>query len=537
MELRQYVNVLRKWWWLIVAATAVAGVAAFLGSLTTPRQYQTRTTLMVGNALAQSNPDGNTIGTIQYLAQFYADLVRREPVLRGTLNKLGLDWDWGLLQGMVSSRTVPGTQLIEIAVLDMDPQRAKMLADELVQQLQDRTPRQDEAARQFIQAQLTDLQNNITRSQDDILKLRDAIAQATSARQIQETNARLDLLRAQVSDGQTTYAGLLVSLQQGSTNQLNVIEPAQAPNSPVGTGALTSVFIAAAIGLMLAGGAAFLLEYLDDTVKTSDDVRQLTALATLGGVPRIAGDNYAAKLITLRQPRSPIAEAYRMLRTNLQFSLVDKPLRTLMVTSPNPEEGKSISAANLAVMLAQAGQRVVLVDADLRRPVQHRLFELSNQTGLTTILLEASIHLTEVMQDTPVENLKVITSGPLPPNPSELLGSKRMGNLIDTLKQEAEMVIFDSPPVMAVSDANVLAARLDGTLLVVDAGRTRRSTLRRSHENLVAVGASILGVVINRCHPQNQEYLSYYSQEGPNKPGGLFGRRRARQATAAKGKG
>ncbi len=308
------------------------------------------------------------------------------------------------------------------------------------------------------------------------------------------------------------------SLQQGNTNFLSVVEPAQVPNNPVGTGKTTSVLIAAAIGLMLSGGAAFLLEYLDDTVKTPDDVHQLTKLATLGGVPRIEGDTYDSKMITLRQPRSPIAEAYRMLRTNLQFSLVDKPLQTLLVTSPNPEEGKSISIANLAVVLAQAGKRVVLVDADLRRPVQHRIFTLSNQTGLTTILLDASIHLTDVMQDTPVENLKVITSGPIPPNPSELLGSKRMGYLIDALVEQAEMVLFDSPPVMAVSDSSVLAARLDGALLVIDAGHTRRATLRRSKENLAAVGASILGVVINRIHKQGQEYIYYYSQDVAPRP-------------------
>lgn len=517
MELRQYFNVLRKWWWLIAAATVIAGVAAFLGTLTTPRQYQARTTLMVGQALSNPNPNATEFYTVQSLAQSYADLVRREPVLRGTLDELGLEWDWGTLQGMVSSRVVPGTQLIEIAILDTDPQRAKVLADEIVRQLILQSPAgtdiQKDEDRQFIQAQLTDLKENIKRSQEEIRQLDDVIAKATSARQIQDARTRQDSLRAQVSNWQATYAGLSASLQQGSTNFLSVVEPAQASTNPVGTGAMTSVIIAAAIGLMLSGGAAFLLEYLDDTVKTPDDVRQLTELATLGGVPRIDGDKYDDKIITLHQPRSPIAEAYRMVRTNLQFSVVDRPLTTLMVTSPNPEEGKSISTANLAVVLAQAGKRVVLVDADLRRPVQHHIFELNNQTGLTTILLDANISLSDVMQDTAVENLKVITSGPIPPNPSELLGSKRMGYLIDALKQQTEVVIFDSPPVMAVSDATVLASRLDGALLVVDAGHTRRAKLRRSKENLDAVGASILGVVINRIHQQEQEYIYYYSQD------------------------
>ncbi len=212
MELRQYFNVLRKWWWLIAAATAIAGVAAFLGSLTTPRQYQSRTTLMVGQALSNPNPNATEFYTVQSLAQSYGDLVRREPVLRGALEELGLNWDWGTLQSMVSSRVVPGTQLIEIVVQDIDPQRAKVLADEIVRQLIKQSPAgtdiQNDADRQFIQAQLADLKDNIKRSQEEVQQLDDVITKATSARQIQDARTRQESLRSQISSWQATYANL-----------------------------------------------------------------------------------------------------------------------------------------------------------------------------------------------------------------------------------------------------------------------------------------------------------------------------------------
>jgi succinoglycan biosynthesis transport protein ExoP len=515
MELRQYFNVLIKWWWLIALAVIVAGTSAFLGSLVTPRQYQSRTTLMVGQALQAPNPNQSDLYLGQALAQSYTDLARREPVLRGTLSSLGLNWDWGTLQGMVSSRVVPGTQLIEISVLDTDPQRVELLADGIARQLILQSPAgtdpQMEAERQFTLQQVEDLKNNIEHSQEEIRQLDDVIGKANSARQIQDARTRQDTLRTQISSWQSTYAQLRTSLQQGTPNFLSVVEPATF-GWQVGTTTGVNVLIAAVIGLALASTAAFLLEYLDDTLKTPEDVRQVTELVTLGGVAAIEGEDYPSQLITIKHPRSPTAEAFRMLRTNLQFSAVDRPLKTLMITSPGPREGKSLTAANVAVAMAQAGKRVVLVDADLRRPTLQNIFELSNIVGLTTILLDTSINLEDTLQNTAVENLSVITSGPIPPNPSEMLGSKRMGYLIEALQEQSDIVIFDSPPIMAVTDATVLATRLDGMLLVIDYGHTRRGLARRSREALAAVGATVLGVVLNRL-PSRELSYDYYTQE------------------------
>jgi non-specific protein-tyrosine kinase len=201
-------------------------------------------------------------------------------------------------------------------------------------------------------------------------------------------------------------------------------------------------------------------------------------------------------LITLRDPSSAAAEAYRTLRTNLLFSSLDKPLHTLLVTSSAPNEGKSTSVANLAVTMAQAEQSVLLVDCDLRRPGLHTLFGLPNEVGLTNAIL-AQDEGPLPIQATSVPGLRLLTSGPLPPRPADLLGSRRMGALIERLRREADIVLFDTPPVVAVTDAAVLAPRVDGVLLVLHAGQTRRDRARESRQILEKVKANIVGVVLN----------------------------------------
>lgn len=212
-------------------------------------------------------------------------------------------------------------------------------------------------------------------------------------------------------------------------------------------------------------------------------------------------------LIALRDPRSPAAEAYRTLRTNIQFSSLDKPIHTLLVTSTAPDEGKSTTLANLAVTMAQAEQRVALVDCDLRRPVLHTLFHLSNEHGLTNSILDTE-DAPLPLQETTVTGLRVLTSGPLPPRPADLLGSRRMGMIIERLKQAADMVLFDTPPVTAVTDAAVLSTHLDGVLLVLQAGKTRRDRAREARRLLEKVQANIVGVVLNNARLESS--YGYY---------------------------
>lgn len=213
-------------------------------------------------------------------------------------------------------------------------------------------------------------------------------------------------------------------------------------------------------------------------------------------------------LITIANPKSPVAEAYRVLRTNIQFSSLDRPLRTLLITSAGSEEGKSTTLANLAVTFAQAGNEVVVVDSDLRRPSLHKLFGLPNEQGLTTFLLE-SPDQAPPLQPTHVERLRVLTSGPLPHNPSELLGSQRMEKAIAALRDLADLVLFDCPPVVAIADAAVLGRRVDGALLVVSAGRSRRDHATRAKRLLDKANVNVLGAVLTNAKLDASLY-SYY---------------------------
>ena len=516
IDMRQYVTPLLRWWWLILVSLVVGTLSGYMGARATPRVYQARTTLMVGQALQNPDPSQSDVYMGQMLAQSYADLVKREPVLQGTLDALGLKWDWIQLQRMVSSRVIPGTQLLEISLLDTDPQRAKILTDEIAHQLILSSPAaadpQKEANRQFILKQTEDLKANIQQAQDDIRQLDDAIAQMNSARQIQDARSRQVELQTQITTWQATYAQMLTNLQQGTPNFLSVVEPARVPSLPVSTSAGTNVLLGAVIGLVLAGGAAYLLEYIDDTIKTAEDVRKVLGMTALGAIPLANGANGSGRLVTLDESRSPVAAAYRVLRTNLQFSSIDRPFSTIMITSTSPEEGKSVTAANLAVTMAQSDKQVILVDADLWRPVQHEIFQLKNEPGLTT-LMRGDTTLAEALQPGPIENLRVLPAGLLPPNPSDLLSSRRLQVVIAALQQQADVVIFDSPPLAADADAQILATRVDGVLLVVDSGRTRRAAARRGRDALAAVGAHMPGIVLNRVPDRGSSYY-YYLKDG-----------------------
>lgn len=215
------------------------------------------------------------------------------------------------------------------------------------------------------------------------------------------------------------------------------------------------------------------------------------------------------QLITLSEPRSAAAEAYRTLRTNILFSGLEKPIQTLLVTSPSPEDGKSTTLANLAVTLAQSGHSTILVDADLRRPTQHTIWTLPNEHGLTSMMLDPRLTDQPPLQPTSVEGLSLLTSGPMPPNPADLLISKQMDSVIAALKGRADYVLFDAPPVLAVTDAPLLASKLDGLLLVIKAGATRRDHAERARDLLQRAHVRIIGVALNNA-PHDNATGTYY---------------------------
>ena len=218
-------------------------------------------------------------------------------------------------------------------------------------------------------------------------------------------------------------------------------------------------------------------------------------------------------LITLSNPRAPISEAFRTLRTNLEFTSLDKPIGSMVVTSAAPEEGKSTTLANLAVTIAQAGKRVIVVDCDLRRPSLHHIFNAKNAPGFTDMMRDDALMSHPPLQETGVADLQLLTSGTLPPNPAELLGSRRMSDVIATLLKQAEMVLFDAPPVIEVTDAAVLASKVDAVLLVVSAGKTKREHAKKAQALLEKVNAHLIGAVLNNVKGETGLYQYYSSEE------------------------
>jgi len=217
-------------------------------------------------------------------------------------------------------------------------------------------------------------------------------------------------------------------------------------------------------------------------------------------------------LITKTNPKSPISEQYRTIRTNILFSVVDRPLRSLMVTSSAPAEGKSTTAANLAVVFAQQGKKVLLVDADLRKPTVHYTFRKDNHVGLTNVLTKQAPFQTAV-KETDVDNLFVLTSGPIPPNPAELLGSSAMEELLAEAYKQFDLVLFDTPPVLAVTDAQILANQCDGTILVVRSGKTEIEAAQKAKELLINAKGKLLGVVLNQKKQKESSYYYYYGNK------------------------
>ncbi|MBO8138412.1 MAG: CpsD/CapB family tyrosine-protein kinase [Desulfotomaculum sp.] len=215
------------------------------------------------------------------------------------------------------------------------------------------------------------------------------------------------------------------------------------------------------------------------------------------------------KLVVLENPKSPVAEAYRTIRSNIQFSFLDSELKRLLVTSSGPSEGKSITSANLASVFAQSGRRVILLDCDMRKPTQHKLFNLPNIAGLTNALLGDAV-IDEVLNDINDTMLQVITTGPIPPNPAEMLGSKKMKAFLQELESYADLIILDTPPVIAVTDAALLAGSVDGVVMVVAANKTQIDLAKKSKELLLNAKANIVGTVLNMVEEDSQDYYYYY---------------------------
>lgn len=505
IELRQVIKILLRRWWLLVIGAVLAGTIGYYVSLMQTPVYEAATTMIVGRSTTAVNLERSDIQLSQQLAITYADFVRRRPVLKGAIDALGLSDSWQELRNQVQVKAVEGTQLFEIHVNADSPTKAKMIADEIAQQLILLGPAasqtQQEETKQFVEQRLQTLQSKIETGQRRLatLETQTVAVFAGSISQLTKVQADIRELEALLTEWDDTYARLLAFVNtELPVNHLAVVEPAEASLKPIRPRVQLNLLVAVLVGLCLAGGLSFLLEHLDDRLKSPSDVSQFLGLVTLGGVSRIKGKSIQDRLILRQDVFSPASEDYRLLRNKIQVMSADWPHRIIMVTSPIPSEMKSMVVANLGIVLAQAGHKVIIVDANLRQPVQHVIFQIPNRHGLAELLYSPKLEFDGHLQKTEVGNLQVLTVGALPPSyPSEILGSMYMGDLLRRLAQHADIVLCDSAQATTIADAAVLSGQVDGVVLVLEAGKTRRGVAEQAVDNLQQAGAHLLGVVLS----------------------------------------
>lgn len=516
LDIRRQLAIIRRRLPLIILSVLLASTAAYVGSSLQPKQYEAQATLIVGESLSAVNPDYNQLLASQRISKTYATIATTRPLLVRVITKLGLNTTPEKLIKRVHASAPLDSTLLTITATDGDAASAAAIANAMGDELIAASPGlqgPQEDITQSVRKDLDATQALITSTQAEVERLA-ALPERTTAE-----DANLTLLQGRVISLRQTSATLLDFLSGNRANFLSVVEPAVPSIEQVSPRPIFSLVLGAVLGLFVAMALSFLVEYLDDTVKTATDVQQLLGLPTLGAISRIRkrkGGHEMYRLAALLFPRSATAEAFRTLKTNIEFAAIEAPLRTLLVTSALPGEGKTVSAANLAVAFAQGGQRVLLLDADLRDPGIHRIFDIPNAHGLTDLLRTERTDPDQVTTTTEVENLRILTAGVLPPNPVELLGSRRMRRLLERLQADFDLIVIDSPPLHVVADAAVLGSFLDATVLVIQAGRSRRASVRESAEALARADARVLGVVLNQISDKTPSGFRPYYDEAPD---------------------
>ncbi len=546
MELMTYFRLFRKWIWLIALGAFLAGGAAFLRSSGQPDLYRARVMIKVGTAIDVPNPDYSMFRMGQDLTPTYAVLARSYDIVAATVDAGGFPVSVGELQGAIGVNQLENTSLLEIFVTYTDPVLASDMANEIARQLllknpSNLTPEQEELVRLQTE-EINRLEQELAQTRLELSRIDSQIALTTDPDELASLRDQRNTVVDQINQASQNIALLtntITGLQQ-RVNSLEIVERARPNIGPMRPNVFMQSLFGAIVGAALAVGLILLLEYLDDTIGNPAEATQLLSMPTLASITRFGKprDNYEQRLITYRDPGSPISEEYRTLRTNLLFSAngsADKSV--FIVTSPGPSEGKSVTSSNLAVTMAMAGWRVLLIDADLRRPRLHDAFGLENNVGLSTLLSIAPEdlytgaldshglirNLDDCMQETDIPGLRVMTSGHIPLNPTEVLGSASMQRWYQEFqaRDDIDIVLFDSPPALVVADSSVLASAIEApVVLVVQANGTRRGAALTAKEQFQQLNVKVAGLVLNSVNPRdrggygygyNYYYYYYYS--------------------------
>lgn len=511
-ELRKLV---RKWTIPVFVITLMSALVAFGVSRSLTPTYSAQ-----GNVLVLAGPQQSTTSSVTLSASQVtstaAALITEPPLLQGVINEFHLSDTTDTLAKRVTATPERDTELVDVVVKDPDPKRAaqidnRLMADFAAQITAQNEQRADQGGK-ALQDQITALTTTLSQQQGELAHEEQRNKDTTAIKaQIQANTALLSQLTTNYSSFKAT--------QTQNLETVSVAAPATVPRTPSSPRVLLNTGLGALAGLLAALGLAALLQYLDQGLHTEDDVRQRLGLACVGIIPRyeVAGRGRAQSHKSRRSAEAA-GEAYRRLRTNLIFSGLDGPLRSVVVTSARAGEGKSRTAANLAVALASSDQRVLLMDCDLRRPVLHRLFGRPPDFGLTDMLVSTNPAAEVGMNGehaTRYPNLALLTSGTIPPNPSELLASKRTQALLQTFQRQYDVLVIDTPPADVFGDAASLAAGVSAVMVVIEAGRTNVHQAERVIASIRKVGGTVVGVVLNKARQRDLGAYYYYGYKEP----------------------
>jgi succinoglycan biosynthesis transport protein ExoP len=530
MDLTRYFRLGLRWWWLIVISVVLSATASYIYSQRLPKIYSAKATITVGgNIIEELNPDVRSLVSIQTLAEVYAQLARRYPISAAVVERLELQISPAQLTSMIRTNVIPRAQLLEISVLDINPQRAQLLANAVAEELILQSPTgaaEQQAREEFIRSQLIDLQEKINSTDERLNELADSLEDLNSAIEISEAQSEIAVLEALKGQYQRNYTEFLSNLSDNSINRLSIFEYASEPGSPVSPNIRNNVIIAAVGGLVLAVVVILLLEYLDDTlVWRREKSQEVLGQTVLGVMPRIGRTQ--KRLVSLDKLWSAEADMLRSLKSSIMLAAGDRPLDTLLITSSSPNEGKSFIASNLAAaaaaasssvasVIANPGSNITLIDADLRKPSQHEIFDMPNVFGLADVLAApeaaAETMLHKALRPTVAPSLQFLPAGRSPLDPGSLLNSPNFKRVLDILKAQSDLVIIDSAPVLDVVETRAIANVVDGVILVVSDGQTRKSAVKKVLAHFYGKQENnLLGIVFNRVKRPRSGYYSYYS--------------------------
>ncbi len=516
MELKDYINVIRKRkWWVIASILLVTGAALLYSFFLQGTLYQASSWVVIKEKPLESTVLEETISELstqpERSLQTQVELLKTKEMAKKVVEALQLDLSPPGLMAKINVEPLSNTNIIVIKATDRYPELARDIANQYANVYQEW--RRSENVKEIAKAR-AEVWEVLQSTKDEAIELSREIEARFGNQAIpEELKVEQQIAYNYYVDLQRIYRELSIS-EDLMSGGLEVIVDEDVPTSPVSPRPVRNGVLAFFLGAILGLGLAFLVDYLDDSIESRDEVQRLYEAPVLGEIPRyreLEGEQRRSSLVMVSEPKSPVAESFRALRTNIQYVNYERRLKVLMVTSAGPAAGKTFVLANLSVSLAEAGHRVIAVCCDMRRPALHEFFHLSNSEGLSTVLVGKKT-LEECLKRSGKRNLQVLTSGPLPPNPSELIGSRRMNELVAQAKSMADFVLIDTPPVLAVSDAAVLAPRTDGVFLVCGMGMAKRDDARKTRDLLQQVNSNVVGVVLNYMdEARSYGYYYYYS--------------------------